>query len=163
MKRTELRDGHKVYRVAGIPGLTFDYVTLKHGGTRVNRVREGEPLTIEIELKADFSDTFVCTYWIHFFSLEGKRVARIESPTDRFKLEEGGIHRVQINLEPQLLAAGEYLISFSVFDISSGSAADTLNCRYEMLARSYHLEIEPTSPGIGQTLNYPAAWSFTSG
>lgn len=155
-----LRDGNRVYRVAGIHGLIFDHVTLKKNGKPVNSACTGDQLIIEMEVKAERSGQFVCAYWIHFFSTDGKRVARIESPPDTFNLKEGENHFVRIDVSPLLLASGEYLISFSAFDISSGSAADTLNTRYEMLSRSYHLVVNSGYDSDGPIFYHPSEWVF---
>jgi len=159
--RDTLRDGHRVFRIKGIPGLYFNYVALTQAGQRIVVAETGKPLRIQMELKSDFTGSFECTYWIHFFGLDGRRACRIESPRDSFKLKRGEVHPVSIDMTPLLLGGGDYLVSFSVFDLSqTGSAADTLGTRFEMLARSYQLKVQTPTDTDPPTFHYPARWTF---
>lgn len=156
-----LEGGLRVFRVAGIPGLRFYRVAVTSNGKRASVVGTGDPLKIDLRLIADRSDQFVCTYWIHFFTIDGRRVCRVESAPDRFGAEKGGYHDVSVDMSPLILGGGEYLISFSVFDVSSSdSAADTLNARFEMLARSYSLRIVSGGDSDPPIVHYPGSWRF---
>ena len=158
-----LDNGQRVFRIAGIPGLRFSHVAVTSGARPVQQVRTGEPLEIRFRVRADRTDAFECTYWIHFFGLDGRRLCRVESPPDRFSLREGEAHEVTIDLAPLLLGAGDYLLSFSLFDLSqSGSAADTLNTRFEMLARSYQLKVAAANDSDPPLIHYPGRWTFGS-
>jgi ABC-type polysaccharide/polyol phosphate transport system ATPase subunit len=163
-KRDTLRDGQRVFRIKGIPGLYFNYVALTQAGQRVVVAETGKPLKVQLELKSDFDGDFECTYWIHFFGLDGRRICRIESAPDAFHLDRGDVRKVSIDMSPLLLGGGDYLISFSVFDLSkTGNAADTLGTRFEMLARSYQLKVKVPTDSDPPNFHYPARWTFGSG
>lgn len=156
-----LSDGHRVFRIPGVPGLRFAYVSVISEGRRVLSLRTGAEAAIEFDIKADRTDNFVCSYWIHFFGLDGRRVCRIESAPDKFSARRGDLRRVRVDLTPLIIGAGEYLLSFSVFDLSaSGSASDTLNSRFEMLARSYQLKIVQENDSDPPIIHYPGQWSM---
>lgn len=156
-----LSDGHRVFRIPGVSGLRFAYVSVVSEGRRVLSLRTGAEAAIEFDVRADRTDDFVCSYWIHFFGLDGRRVCRIESVPDKFSAKRGDLRRVRVDLTPLLVGAGEYLLSFSVFDLSaSGSAADTLNSRFEMLARSYQLKIVQENDSDPPIIHYPGQWTM---
>lgn len=156
-----LSDGHRVFRIPGVDGLRFAYVSVISEGRRVLSLRTGTQAVIEFDIRADRADDFVCSYWIHFFGLDGRRVCRIESVPDKFSAKQGDLRRVRVDLTPFLIGAGEYLLSFSVFDLStSGSAADTLNSRFEMLARSYQLKIVQENDSDPPIIHYPGLWTM---
>lgn len=160
-KRDVLRDGHRVFRIKGIPGLYFTYVAFTQAGQRVVAAETGKPLKIQLELQSDYEGSFECTYWIHFFGLDGRRVCRIESKPDKFSLKKNEVHEVSVDLTPLLLGGGDYLVSFSVFDLSkTGNAADTLGTRFEMLARSYQLKVKVPTDSDPPNFHYPARWNF---
>ena len=123
----------------------------------------GQPLTIEFKLIADRTDTFTCSYWIHFFGIDGRRLCRLQSPLDRFRLAPGQRRLVRVELEPLLLGANDYLISFSVFDQSkSDSTYDTASTRFEMLARSYQLKVKPINDSDPPVVHHPGKWLLGS-
>lgn len=159
-----LSDGHRVFRIPGVDGLRFAYVSVISDGRRVLSLRTGSQAVIEFDIRAERDDNFVCSYWIHFFGLDGRRVCRIESVPDKFSATRGDLRRVSVDLTPLLIGAGEYLLSFSIFDLSaSGSAADTLNSRFEMLARSYQLKIVQENDSDPPVIHYPGLWTMGEG
>lgn len=156
-----LKNGQRVFRVAGIPGLRFVSLEVMSKGKSVTSTKPGAPLKIRFEIEADFTGEFSCSYWVHFFSLDGRRICRIQSPMDRFHLRKGEARPVEIDLGALLLGGGDYLLSFSIFDLSrTGDAADTLNTRFEMLARSYQLKVLEEADSDPPIIRYPAQWTL---
>jgi homopolymeric O-antigen transport system ATP-binding protein len=156
-----LDDGHRAFRIRGKPGLRFCYIGVKSRGERVNVARTGDDFTIEFGVIADRSDNFTCSYWIHFFGIDGRRLCRVESQVDRFFLRQGGKRFVRLDMTPLLLGAGDYLLSFSMFDQSkTNSTVDLAATRFEMLARSYQLRVSAANDSDPPVVHYPARWQF---
>ena len=157
----KLSNGRTVFRVAGVPGIKFSDFSIRIDGSNRNVVRTGGAMTIEIELAAQRTDTFACTYWIHFFGLDGSRLARVRSPIDKFDLNEGDLRKVSVRLDPVLLGTRDYLLSFSVFDNKvTESSADTLHQRYDMLPRCYQLKVLGSNDSDAPVLHHTGGWNF---
>ena len=145
----------------GIPGLRFSYIAVVANGRTVFEADTGQQLAIEFKLIAERTDSLTCSYWIHFFGIDGRRLCKLQSPIDRFRLVRGQSRLVRVELEPLLLGANDYLISFSVFDHSkSGSTYDTAATRFEMLARSYQLKIKLINNSDPPVVHHPGTWLF---
>jgi lipopolysaccharide transport system ATP-binding protein len=157
----KLSDGRTVFRVAGVNGLRFSDFRVLVDGTNKNVVRTGGAIAIEMELVAQRSDHFACSYWIHFFGLDGMRLARVRSPIDKFELKEGEKRRVSVHLDPVLLGTRDYLLSFSVFDNkSTESSADTLHQRFDMLPRCFQLKVLGSNDSDAPILHHNGGWHF---
>ena len=156
-----LDDGHRAFRIPGVHGLRFCYISVKSRGKRVNVVRTGDDLQIEFKVLADRTGDFACSYWIHFFGIDGRRLCRVQSPIDRFHLERGHKRLVRMDLSPLILGSLDYLLSFSIFDNSkSNSTVDLGATRFEMLARSYQLRVSTANDSDPPVVHYPARWQF---
>lgn len=159
----KLSDGRTIFRVSGVPGIRFADLKVLVDGTRKNTVRTGGSMAIEFSIIAQKTDVFACSYWIHFFGLDGSRLARVRSPIDNFELEAGDIRTVSVRLDPLLLGARDYLLSFSVFDNRrAASSADTVHQRYDMLARCFQLKVLGSNDSDPPILHHTGGWMFGS-
>lgn len=157
----KLSNGQTVFRVAGVNGLRFCDFRVLVDSAQKNVVRTGGAMAIEMDLVAQQSDHFACSYWIHFFGLDGMRLARVRSPIDKFELNEGEKRKVSVRLDPVLLGTRDYLLSFSVFDNkATESSADTLHQRFDMLPRCYQLKVLGSNDSDAPILHHNGGWHF---
>lgn len=120
-----------------------------------------EPAKVVLHLKAEISGDFACRYGIVIDDLQGRTMARIFSPADRFSIKQGEIRRVEILLNPLQLGPGDYLLGLSVFEYTPLELVNQAR-RYDLVGWSFTFRVE--LPGSLATANaaffHSAEWQF---
>lgn len=157
---TPLDDGKKVYRWPGRPGLQVSGFSVTSEQNVVTEVRPGAQLQVELLLDVQEAGRYGCIYYVGFWTSEGHRICRAESPIDFFDAEAPLLRKVRVDLSPFPLGEGEYLMSLSIYDRLnySTTTAGTL-CRFDTLMRCYELKVVDDRQVRAQS--YPLAnWKF---
>ena len=106
-----------------------------------NHLRVLRPCKFILLLTAEVSRQFSCMYGIVLNDAFGNVAARIWSPPDVFKLQEGENKVVEMLLNPLQIGPGEYTIGISVLEATQ---IELLNKspRYDLLGRSFICKVE---------------------
>ncbi|MGE5477372.1 MAG: polysaccharide ABC transporter ATP-binding protein [Bacteroidales bacterium] len=154
----ELADGRQVHRWPGRRGVKINRLAIQDSPTDTLRLTTGDPLSFAFELIGEEDGTFVCNYMITFWRVDSRRVARLEAPLDEFTLKQGEVRPVRVEVDHLLLGAGEYHVSFSVYDRKNFDDTLSNESRYDVLARALKLHVDsPERPS--PVFVYPAKWS----
>lgn len=155
---SRLADGREVYRWPSNRGVKIHDLGLTDGKAPRTRFYPGENIVIDIVLVAEESGEFECRYLITFWTPDGVRVARIENDFDKFSLQTGERHTVRFTIAHQPLTRGEYLLSFSVYNVKpERSTRHGADIRYDVLAHALRLKIEGGVPH-GFLVEHPITW-----
>jgi len=157
---TPLADGKNVYRWPGRPGLQISGFSVTSEQKEANEIRPGAQLQVELLLDVQEAGRYGCIYYVGFWTREGYRACRTESPIDFFDAEAPLLRKVRVDLSPFPLGEGEYVISLSIYDRLnfSTTTAGTL-CRFDTLMRCYELKVVDDRQVRAQS--YPVAnWKF---
>ncbi len=114
--QTTLADGKKVYRMPSRKGLCVQSVSLLSESIEKNVFQSGDEVDIEFKILVEKNEQFACRYMFTVWSLDGRRIARIENHEDAFSGEEGQIRNVRVRLSPLLLGEGDYTLNLSIYD-----------------------------------------------
>lgn len=157
--QVKLEDGRRAYRIEGLPGIRICNLALFVDGKRTNQARTGDHVDLEMTIRVEATGQYGCSYWIHLFGIDGRRLCRIESPTDFFNGEKGERRKVRIDMGKLLLGSGDYLMSFSIFDLlNNASTLDIDKSRFDMLSRSYQMQVLHANDSDPPVIHYPAKW-----
>lgn len=141
-----LADGRNVFRWPANRGVKIRSLSLGNGAEEKETFVPGEPIVITMVLQAEETGDYNCRYLVTFWTPRGIRIGRIENDIDRFSLREGETRTVAFNVSPQPLRRGEYLLSFSVYDVGmERSTRHGADVRYDVLAHALQLSVEDES------------------
>jgi hypothetical protein len=155
-----LLDGKKVYRVAGKKGLRFNKVAIQSNDHPVTVISTGDPLSLKFDILIEEDGEFRVSYWIHLFTIDGRRAARLRSPVDCFTGKKDEVRPVIAHAGKLLLGGGDYLVSFSMFDQRNSDSTVDGTLRYEMLARSFQIKVRNSNDSDPPVMHHPSAWRF---
>jgi lipopolysaccharide transport system ATP-binding protein len=155
---SRLADGREVYRWPSNRGVKIHNLGLGDGKEQVSVFRPGDDIVIDITLVAEESGAYQCRYLITFWTPEGVRMGRIENDVDAFSLKKGETHAVRFTIADQPLTRGEYLLSFSVYNVAlERSTRHGANVRYDVLAHALRFRVEGGAPD-GYLIEHPITW-----
>lgn len=152
-----LSNGAAVFR---FPSDKFVRITnLKHKDADRNRavVAVGANFELKISLSCERAGTYSLKYVAMIYGVDGKRVASIESPLDRFTSDHGVERDVRMSISPLPLGAGEYLLSIGVFDVSVLSQLSVQN-RLDYVSRAFCLKVAETNDSDPPMFLHAGAW-----
>ena len=156
---TKLGDGREVFRWPANRGVKIDRLGLGDGVVQKEDFAPGEALTIDIDLIAEEAGDFACRYLVTFWSPRGIRVARIENDLDRFSLDVGQSHHVRFTIPTLPLTRGEYLLSFSVYDLQlERSTRHGADVRFDVLAHALRMRVDQRGEA-SYLIHHPSVWS----
>jgi hypothetical protein len=110
-----------------------------------------------VELEAAEPAVYPCTVCILSYTLDGKWLTRHLSREHRFDFTAQPRHRVTLRYDRLMLGNGAYLISvatYKVLDLKDLSTAEF----YEILARSYRIQVRDEDLGDATLFHHPASW-----
>jgi hypothetical protein len=157
----ELHDGRRVHRWPGVTGLRI--VDFRVNGAPVDAtcVNVGDPLSIEIRARADRAGQYALRWWVTLFVPDGRRIAEVRSPVDRFEVEAGDERIARVSLRPLLAGIHEYLLSLALLrEEPHPGGAEPLPERFDLLSRCLYLKVLETNDSDPPMLHYPASWYF---
>jgi hypothetical protein len=93
--------------------------------------------------------------------MDGKRITRIESPTDHFDAAAGAQRKINLALGAFLVAQpGEYYFNFSIYDRhNSISNSDVGAPRFDFLAHALRVSIAGQPDATTPVFMQPGKWS----
>jgi lipopolysaccharide transport system ATP-binding protein len=156
---TRLGDGREVFRWPANRGLKINGLGLGNGAVQKEDFVPGEALVIDIDLRAEEAGDFACRYLVTFWSPRGVRIARIENDLDSFSLGAGQSHSVRFTIPALPLTRGEYLLSFSVYDLQlERSTRHGADVRFDVLAHALRLRVDQRDE-TSYLIHHPSVWS----
>lgn len=133
--KTPLSDGRMVYRWPGQRGIKVDRIDFRVDGQSATHARSGSNAEITFDILLEDTGAYKCRYLLTVWTQDGWRVARIENHIDHFSGNAGDRHPVRVDLSPLLLGAGDYTLSFSIYDMGEyESTAYGRMSRFDVLA-----------------------------
>lgn len=119
------------------------------------------PVKLIITFIAEKAGTFKCRYGIALHDHQGICMTRIFSTGDTFEIEESGVRKVEVLLNPCQLGPGEYTVGISILDCEPIENLNSTH-RYDLLSRSFVLTVElPESLGpLEAKFFHTAEWKF---
>ena len=158
---TTLSDGRNVHRWPGREGLLIDRFAITCQDNATGSINTGDPLEIEFHIRITKSGDYSAYYYLTFWTADGCRAVRVESPVDRFVGREGDTRRVIVQFKSFPLGAGEIQISFSIYDESEvTSTIKGPDTRYDTLMRADRLRVSDPHTDCPATSYPPAVWKF---
>lgn len=150
-----------IHRMIGKPGLLVDSFSFTSHGRVASAVRTFDPLDIVLSLKAVPGQVYAVYTYLTFWSDDGHRVMRMESPIDRFTGEER-LRNVLAHSDRLPLGAGTYRVSISIYDEAEKTAREKTDAnRYDWLHRAFVFEVEDIHPDTqAQTYITDAKWTL---
>jgi lipopolysaccharide transport system ATP-binding protein len=157
----ELEGG--VSRWEGAPGpriLGFDI--LGADGQSTANLNTGDQVSFVVELGAEQPGIYPCTVCILTYTLDGRWLTRHLSVEYELDFTHHARHRVTLRYDRLMLGNGGYLLSvatYKVLDLNDLSTAEF----YEILARSYRIQVRDADPGDDTIFHHPGYWSSLAG
>jgi hypothetical protein len=148
----------QVHRWPGVPGLTVAYFAFTSNKRWADTIKTGDPLDISISLQTEKRD-YAVFYYLTFWTADGRRAMRIESPIHRFT-GDGKIVHVYIPVERFPLGAGIYRVSISVYDESEKRSTKGEG-RYDVLHRVISITVVDDSDLPALATFVPVKWEFS--
>lgn len=157
---SRLADGREVYRWPSNRGIKIHGLGLSDSNEPRTSFSLGDDIVIELTLIAEESGEFECRYLITFWTPEGFRVGRIENDVDSFSIEKDQTRSVRFTIAGQPLTRGEYLLSFSVYNVRlERSTRHGVDIRYDVLAHALRLKVEGGAED-GYLIEHPITWGI---
>lgn len=122
-------------------------------------LKTGDPVSFVVELGAETPDVYPCTICILTYTLDGKWLSRHLSVEYRLDFVRHRRYRVTLSYDRLMLGNGSYLLSvatYKVLDLKDLSTAQF----YEILARSYRIQVRDEDPADNTLFHHPAAWDL---
>jgi lipopolysaccharide transport system ATP-binding protein len=144
----------------GAPGpriLGFDI--LGRDGQPTANLNTGDPVTFVVELETEQPGVYPCTVCILTYTLDGKWLTRHLSIEHQLDFVRHSRHRVTLQYDRLMLGNGGYLLSvatYKVLDLKDLSTAEF----YEILARSYRIQVRDADPADATLFHHPGVWSL---
>ncbi|HTT08212.1 MAG TPA: ABC transporter ATP-binding protein [Gammaproteobacteria bacterium] len=156
-----LENGKQVFRWPSNVGVKILNIEISCNGVSTTNFTTGGSMQISIKLRAEMNGEFRCRYYVSIFGLDGRRLAWITSSVDFFKISENEVRFVTVQIDPLLLGAGDYILSFSVFDDTDPREINTAK-RFDLLARCIEFHVTEIDGRESPVFHHPARWEFGS-
>jgi hypothetical protein len=112
-----------------------------------------------VDLAVEQPGIYPCTVCILTYTLDGKWLTRHLSGEYQLDFIRHSQHRVTLRYDRLLLGNGAYLLSvatYKVLDLDDLSTAEF----YEILARSYRIQVRDADPADETCFHHPAIWTL---
>jgi lipopolysaccharide transport system ATP-binding protein len=152
-----LDDGRRVFRWPSRRGVKFRRIAITADGEQRDVVQARQKVAIELELGIEDTAKFGCTYLITVWTRDYHRLARIESERDEFHGRCGERRTVRVDLGEMLIAPGDYLLTFAIYDRLNFATTDAgAECRFDLLYRSIGLSVTGGGDKGSPAFSYPS-------
>lgn len=150
-----------ISRWAGSGQLSVVGFTASGPNGPADRLVSLQPAKFTLFLEAAVQGMFACTYGVAIHDLQGRAIARLYSPPDRFQANAGDGRRVELLLNPNQLGPGAYTVGISILGETTVEDADAA-LRHDLLSRSFTIIIElPDSLGPASAgFFHSCEWEF---
>jgi lipopolysaccharide transport system ATP-binding protein len=144
----------------GAPGpRILGFEILDADGQPTANLNTGDPVRFVVELEAEQAGIYPCTLCILTYTLDGKWLTRHLSVEYQLDFIRHSRHRVTLKYDRLMLGNGGYLLSvatYKVLDLNDLSTAEF----YEILARSYRIQVRDDDPADETCFHHPAVWTL---
>ena len=150
-----------ISRWAGTGGLIVVGASISGPRGPTSRLICLQPARVTLFLEAQEVGEYSCTYGLAVHDLQGRCVARMYSPPDRFFAKPREGRRVEMILNPLQIGPGVYTVGVSVLHETAIENANQAE-RYDLLSRSFAVEVAlPDSLGaLTADFIHSSEWEF---
>ena len=150
-----------VSRWAGDVGLKVSGFSILVNGRLSNVLRPLENAEFRIQLLAEVTAQFRCTYGIVIHDALGSVACRFLSEHDVFAIHEGDVRAICVMLRPNRLGPGTYTLGISILEATEAAAMNQAK-RYDLLGRSFQFSVDlPDSKSVlACDFFHDAEWKF---
>jgi lipopolysaccharide transport system ATP-binding protein len=143
----------------GAPGpRILGFEVLGADGQPAASLNTGDAVSFVVELGAEEPGVYPCTICILTYTLDGKWLTRHLSVEYQLDFVHHQRYRVTLRYDRLMLGNGGYLLSvatYKVLDLNDLSTAEF----YEILARSYRIQVRDRDPVDATLFHHPERWS----
>jgi len=148
----------RISRWAAEKGLKVARVEVLNGrGEYSGTLMAGQPCKIEVDIIAEMDGDFNFRVAILIMSLAGVGISRLLSDEYSVFMKAAERKKISIQIESLLLAQGEFVFSVALFKHFDPDDTSTA-VRYDLLARSFQINVVPIYRAEPALLNMPAKW-----
>ena len=143
----------------GAPGpriIGFD--VLDGDGRPTANLNTGDPVSFVVELGAEEPDVYPCYVCIVTHTLDGKWLTRHVSEKYQLDFVRYARRRVTLHYDRLLLGNGSYLVTVATYRVCDLQDLSTA-VFYEILARSYRIQVRDEIPTDETLFHHSATWS----
>jgi len=144
----------------GAPGpRILGFEVLGADGEPTANLSTGDAISFVFELEAEAPGVYPCTFCIVSYTLDGKWLTRHLSVEHQLDFIHQRRYHVTLRYDQLMLGNGGYLLSvatYKVLDLNDLSTAEF----YEILARSYRIQVRDQDPADATMFHHPATWSL---
>lgn len=153
---------NRVSRWAAETGLKVARVDVVNDrGESSGTLQAGRPCSIDVELFAERDGDFTARIAILIMSLSGVGITRLLSDEYQLSMKNAERRNVRVQIESLLLAQGEFVFSVALFKHFDPDDTSTA-VRYDLLSRSFQINVVPVHRAEPALINMPAKWIFPS-
>jgi len=136
----------------------LDFVILDADGRSTANLKTGDPVSFVVELGAQELGIYPCTVCVLTYTLDGKWLSRHLSVEYQLDFARHPRHRVTLHYDRLMLGNGSYLLSVATYKILDLKDLSTAQF-YEILARSYRIQVRDEDSADATLFHHPAAWN----
>ena len=122
--------------------------------------QSGDPLSIEISVKAQKEGLFDLTIAILIMTLDGIKVCRHLSEPEKIQFSESEIRVISVEYDELLFARGDYVVSVGLFKNYDPMKPDE-SIRYDLLSRSVEFKVRAKGMNEPGLFHHPCRWSIS--
>ncbi len=149
---------NRVSRWAAERGLKISRIEVRNeNGKLTTSVRSGRPCSIEVEILAEDDGTYTARLSILVMTLTGIDVVRHLGDEFEVSLKAGQTHAIRLEYDTLGLARGAFVFSAALFKRYDPDDTSTA-VRYDLLSRSFELNVVPIRSSDPALVNLPARW-----
>lgn len=132
---------------------------MNHEGSPNGLVQTNHNMSIKINIQAEKTGQYPCTFVLVLFTMDGRCLTRHCSKPYNLSLEQGENASVSLVYENTLLGNGEYVFSAGLYkelnlnDMSSARA-------YDLLSRSFKFTVLDNYPDDQSIFHHPSKWEY---
>lgn len=139
-------------------GLKINSIRILDGqGAEISLAKTGKPLSIEMEVVAQKSGKFTCTFLILLFTPDGRPLTKHVSNPESFVLEKGDHLKKLLKYDELRLGNGEYVFSAAIYK-TYDPAIPANSERYDLLSRSFWFKVVARHKADPTVFHHPAVW-----
>jgi lipopolysaccharide transport system ATP-binding protein len=147
----------------GAPGpRVLGFEVLGPDGQPTANLNTGDQVSFVVELEAEQPGIYPCTVCILTYTLDGRWLTRHLSVEYELDFTHHARHQITLRYDRLMLGNGGYLLSvatYKVLDLNDLTTAEF----YEILARSYRIQVRDADPADDTIFHHPGCWSLLAG
>lgn len=124
--------------------------------------KNGDFMSIEIEVRALQDGMFPCRFLVLIFNSEGIPVTWHLSKEYILEIGRGERKKARLVFNELLLTSGSYMMSTAIYEYYNAVDKTKLRC-YDLISKSYDFIVENNFSGSPAIIQHPAQWHYIDG